>query len=595
MNVNYTQSIQETESLIEKLKIRDNYFSILRLAAFIAFITFLIFSLGTWQVGWIVSAIALGIVFVQSVLLHLKNHEKLTTAQTRKQLLENEISCLRPGPNAYYNGAYFKDADHDYTSDMDVFGPHSLFQYINRCATGVGNKALAGWLSQAQSPGQIARRQEAIREVAQKQAWCEDLRVSLFAKRIRDFDKEHLPSIQKTLASPRKLPYWIAASYSLTTLTLLSIIFAGISASILLFPIIFNSLLLMKWGRFIKGIRAQLDGREKTLNDYQKILTGFEGQTFEAPCLRDMQKELIHQNMSAGEAIGKLQLLSKKLDYSLSVIVGAVLNIFFVWDLVYCSRVSAWFDRFAPQTAQWFDVAGRLEALISLANLQNNHPTWTYAEFVDSRGFCVEGKNLGHPLIPAHERICNDYQFKTGTMVNIVTGSNMAGKSTFLRTIGVNIILARAGAVVCASELRLSHFRIMTYLTITDSLAENTSTFYREIKRLKKILDSARKDNNVLLLLDELLRGTNSGDKARGSMAIARELIVCKIPAIIATHNLELAQMEHSYPDDIENYYFDIIIDPDHQMRFDYKLKPGICNTFNASLLLREIGIDIQV
>lgn len=589
----YQSRIKDIETHISQLRKRDNFFNTARLAAFILFIVALIFSIDKGSSVIILSTLLLLVVFIQVVLMHLKNHNLLTTEITRKHMLEGEIASLELKPGAYYSGKYFISHDHDYTTDMDVFGDGGLYHYINRCATGVGNRSLALWLSEEFPLEHIMQRQSAIKEIAEKKQWCEELRVDLFERRIEDYKREHLPEIRKTIATPAHIKSWIVISYSLLVLSLAGIIFAGFNASLILLPVFINSLINYRMGKFTSTIRRQLEGRERTLNDYHRILTSFESQAFSSAYLKQMQQELKLDEVSATKSIAKLQNLSKKLDYSLSMIVGAVLNLFFLWDVILCRRIALWFDLYAPKTTQWFDVAGRLEALISLANLQNNHPQWQYPHFTDE-GFHLKGKNLGHPLIAQSERVNNDFSLEGSTLVNIITGSNMAGKSTFLRTIGVNIILAKAGAVVCAEDFYLSHFRIMTYLTITDSLAENTSTFYREIKRLKKILDSARKDNNVLLLLDELLRGTNSADKAKGSMAITRELISYKVPAIIATHNLELADMKSRFPDDIENYYFDIIIDEQNKMRFDYKLKYGICDTFNASLLLKEIGIDIS-
>jgi DNA mismatch repair ATPase MutS len=589
----YHSRIKETEIVISRLQKKDNYFYTARLASFLLFLLFLILSISSGNSILIVSTIVLLIAFTRIVLLHLKNHALLTRELTRKELLENEIECLHHQPNAYSDGEYFADANHDFSPDMDVFGKGGLFHFINRCATGVGNKALAKWLAHESPLDAIMQRQSAISEISKLPEWSEELRVGLYRRRISDFGKEHLPNINRTVPEPKNLKLWITVSYGILALTLAAILIGGIGSVILLVPATFNMILNLRMGAFTKTIRAQLDGREKTLNDYRRILTAFEEKKFNSTCLIQMQQELNHEKTNATTAIEKLQELSKKLDYSLNMLVGVILNLFFIWDIIICRKITHWFDVYAPMTEKWFDVAGRLEALLSLANIRNNFPSWNFPTFKNEK-FTLDGKNLGHPLIPEKERVCNDYTLEETTFLNIVTGSNMAGKSTFLRTIGVNIILAKSGAPVCADELILSHFRIMTYLTITDSLAENTSTFYREIKRLKKILDSARKDNNVLLLLDELLRGTNSADKAKGSMAVVKELIKYNVPAIIATHNLELAEMKSRYPQEIENYYFDIIIDKENKMRFDYKLKHGVCNTFNASLLLKEIGIDIN-
>ena len=589
----YKERIKEIEILIAKLQRKDNIFNTLRLSSFIAFLVTLAISLGGngKATGFVISGILL-FAFVRVVLMHLNNQSKLDTALTRKKMLENEINCLKLKDNTYYSGSSFHSPDHDFSYDMDLFGNNSIFHYINRCATGVGNKALSGWLAEEHPLDEILKRQEAVKELSREKEWCEDLRVGLFKTRIEDFKKEHLPDIRKTLSAPKNLRLWINISYGLMLLAIVGIAFFAVNPAILLILLFLNSLLNFRYGKYTKIIRAQLEGRENTLRDYHKILTAFELKKFHSVYLKNLQNALSQDKISATKSIARLQNLSKKLDYSLGMLTGLVLNIFLLWDIVLCRKVTEWFENHAEKTKQWFQVAGSLEAIISLANIHNNHTEWNFPVFHEN-GFRLEGKNLGHPLIPEIDCVSNNFSLMKDSWINIITGSNMAGKSTFLRTIGVNIILAKAGSVVCAESLNISHFRIMTYLTITDSLTENTSTFYREIIRLKKILDSARQDNNILLLLDEMLRGTNSADKARGSMAIVRELIHHKVPAIVATHNLELAEMQKEFPVNISNYYFDIIIENDSTMSFDYKLKPGVCNTFNASLLLKKIGIDV--
>jgi DNA mismatch repair ATPase MutS len=590
----YEIKIEELLKTISDLKRKDHLFSLIRLISFILFIIALIFGIsGNNLLIIIIIAVLLLIIFMRSVLVHLNNSEKLARENFRMQIFQNEIRCLLHQGNEYFDGNHFKNPDHDYSFDMDLFGKNSIFQYINRSATGVGNKALAEWLSKEYPPDEILKRQEAVKELAKNKEWCEDLRTELFKNRIEDFKKEHLPEIKETISSPKNLKAWITLSYGLMLLTIFTIAVFSVNGIVLLIPIFLNSLLNFRFGKFTKTIWAQLEGRENTLRDYNKVLTAYEEKEFQSDYLKNLRKELSKDNMSATQAIARLQNISQKLDYSLGMLTGAILNIFLLWEIVLCRKVSIWFRNFAEKTSEWFQVVGKLEALISLANLQNNHPGWSYPEF-QKDGFHLDGKNLGHPLIPESERVCNDFSMKKGSWINIITGSNMAGKSTFLRIIGVNVILAKSGAVVCAEKFTLSHFRIMTYLTITDSITENTSTFYREILRLKNILDTVRKDNNILLLLDEMLRGTNSADKSRGSIAIVRELIQHKVPAIVATHNLELAGMQKDFPNHITNYFFDIIIENDSTMRFDYKLIPGICKTFNASLLLKKIGIDVD-
>jgi DNA mismatch repair ATPase MutS len=593
MENHYKQLIENLDSMIMRLEKVDNYYSIGRLLGFIFFLLSLAIAISSGSVIWIIVSLIALPVFIAILLGHFRMLEQKKELETKRNIYRNEIKVLNLKGNDYYNGQDFIDPEHDFTSDMDVFGDHSVFSYVNRCATGVGNLQLSDFLSGKSPITEITARQEATKEFADRNEWCVNLRTDLYTRKIRNFSSEYLPEIKTGTKKIRRPEIWIITSYLILFLCLLGVVFWGMNLSLLIIPIFFNIIVFHFTGKFIRGIKAELDGREKILNDYRKILYEYESQEWKSGYLIHLKQQLKKDDISATQAIARLGNLSQKLDYTLNMIMAFILNFFFLWDLVITLRIARWFDEYATKTSDWFKVIGKVEAVLSLANLQFNHPEWVYPEFAEN-GFKFKGHELGHPLIPAHQRVCNDFICHEEKGVSIVTGSNMAGKSTFLRTVGVNILLARSGGPVCAKSLTLSHFRIMTYLNITDSLSENTSTFYREIKRLKKILDSARNDNNVLLLLDELLRGTNSADKARGSIAITRELIKNKIPAIIATHNLELADLQKDFPRHIENYFFDITIDANKKMTFDYKIKHGICNTFNASLLLREIGIDIN-
>lgn len=289
----YKERIKEIEILIAKLQRKDNIFNTLRLSSFIAFLVTLAISLGGngKATGFVISGILL-FAFVRVVLMHLNNQSKLDTALTRKKMLENEINCLKLKDNTYYSGSSFHSPDHDFSYDMDLFGNNSIFHYINRCATGVGNKALSGWLAEEHPLDEILKRQEAVKELSREKEWCEDLRVGLFKTRIEDFKKEHLPDIRKTLSAPKNLRLWINISYGLMLLAIVGIAFFAVNPAILLILLFLNSLLNFRYGKYTKIIRAQLEGRENTLRDYHKILTAFELKKFHSVYLKNLQNAL---------------------------------------------------------------------------------------------------------------------------------------------------------------------------------------------------------------------------------------------------------------------------------------------------------------
>lgn len=595
MNVieNYQKWIDKWEQMLEKLRKKDQFHSVLRFILFIGFILAVSFLFDKITIVTITIAGIVLIGFIIVLRKHFRIRDEVENLKNCIAIYKNEIACITKGKNEYYNGSAFIDPEHDFTSDMDVFGKNSLFALLNRSATGVGNASLAAILSGIRSKDEIIASQNAVQELADNRDWTFLVRKRLFRSRISDFSKQYFPSIKNTEKPKGGFKTSIIISQIILLATIIAIILTNGSGIILLIPVFFNAMINSRAGAFIQRTKLQLEGRKKIIDEYAFVIKKIEEEKWYASTIKGWQQKLMHENHSASDALNSLTQLTRQSEYSINMIVGAILNLFFLWDLIICLRIYKWFNRYADKTHDWFEVVGELEAHISLSKIVHNYPAWVFPEIIES-DFFFESKQMGHPLIFHEKRVCNDFIMHKPTTTSIITGSNMAGKSTFLRTIGVNVILSHAGAPVCASFMKLSLFPVMTYLTITDSLSEGTSTFYREIKRLQKILERVREQPNTLLLLDEMLRGTNSADKAKGSIAISRELIQSAVPSVIATHNLELAELVSEFPDKVRNYYFDISVDQSGQMAFDYLLKEGVCNTFNASLLLKQIGINID-
>ncbi|HQY12214.1 MAG TPA: MutS family DNA mismatch repair protein, partial [Ferruginibacter sp.] len=250
-----------------------------------------------------------------------------------------------------------------------------------------------------------------------------------------------------------------------------------------------------------------------------------------------------------------------------------------------------WKQQNKENVMHWFESLGSFEAVSSLATLSFNHPDWCFPVFVE-QDFFMEGKQVGHPLIPVEKRVNNPVKIDKAGELMLVTGSNMAGKSTYLRSIGINTILAMAGAPVCAGYFCLSPVQIISSMRIADNLEESTSTFYAELKKLKTIIDKVNNNEKVFILLDEILRGTNSLDRHTGSVALIKQLIKKNASGIIATHDVELAKMKTEFPSNILNHHFDVQVNKD-ELYFDYRLKEGICTSLNASILMKKIGIEL--
>ncbi|HEX5667338.1 MAG TPA: DNA mismatch repair protein MutS, partial [Chitinophagaceae bacterium] len=305
----------------------------------------------------------------------------------------------------------------------------------------------------------------------------------------------------------------------------------------------------------------------------------------------ELKNELGIGVTTATHSIHKLNRIFNRFDYRLNPLVFIPLNTLVLWDLQQVLQLEKWKEANNHKIDHWFHTLAEFEALSSLGTLAFNHPGWTFPELnAEQPEFTAGG--LGHPLIDPNKSVVNNYSTIGKAQISIITGSNMAGKSTFLRSVGVNMVLACMGAPVYASHLRISPLKVMSSMRVKDNLEESTSTFYAELKKLKSIIDAVKRKEPLFILLDEILRGTNSHDRHTGSKSLIRQLVHDNATGIIATHDLELASLEKEFPASIHNFHFDVQIDGP-ELYFDYTLKTGICQSFNAAILMKKIGIEL--
>jgi len=328
----------------------------------------------------------------------------------------------------------------------------------------------------------------------------------------------------------------------------------------------------------------------RILNHFSEAISAVMDENWKSPMCRQIAKDLKGKGeKKLSVQIKRFSLLISHLTFGLTD-VGSILNAVMLWNIRQLFAIENWKNENHEGLTKAFDVIASFEALISLSSLNTNYPEWCFAEINEQKEYTLKAKSIGHPLIPSQLRVDNDYLLDNELKIDIITGSNMAGKSTFLRTLGINTVLALSGAPSCASSMDVSRMLIFTYMRIRDSLNESTSTFKAELDRLQALIKMLDNSGKVYFLIDEMLRGTNSVDKYLGSKAVIEKLISQNAVGIVATHDLQIAGLVQKYPDYIRNYYFDIQMEAD-EMRFDYKLKEGECKTFNASLLLQRIGI----
>lgn len=599
MKAFYEKNIQQTQQELAALDKSINANSLMRLALIIigAIALFQIFQMNNvWILLGAVFAIVLGFAYLvlrQSKLEKLRDEKKAYL-----RVNENELHVEATSQNMYEDGKDFDDPKHAYISDLDIFGEKSLFAVINRAATVDGVRTLASWFQAPAQKQAILDRQHAAAELEGKREWTQLLQTKLL---FNLGQKTNIKTFLKRYLEDEALNF--GSSFMRLYVKIVPFIFVvGILVSLLVTPI-WNYLLLLAivhllWAMALGGrvsyFSSRIDKIGFTLISYADAVKMVEDEKFSAPLNQRLQAALKTNNQAhLSTAFKHLGGLVDKLDARNNILVGAFLNMLMLWDFKQVLAIVDWKKNYEGNVLKAFEIIASFEALVSLATLKSNHHTWVEPTILDnpqSEGIVAEAIN--HPLIPTHLAVANDYNAQDH-QVALITGSNMAGKSTFLRTIGINAVLAYAGGVVFAKQFALPIYSLVSYMRIKDSLNESTSTFKAELDRMKFILGKLASDPHTFVLIDEMLRGTNSVDKYLGSKAIIRKILAIDGKGIVATHDLQLASMEEEYAEKLKNFHFDIQV-RDGEMLFDYKLKDGKCTIFNASLLLKGIGVDVQ-
>jgi len=594
----YQSRIEHLQVEFENLSAQSKRYSFLRLMIIIiGFIA--IFVLGQISAVAVIAGVILTFIVFAIV---LKKHDKIDRQRKHTDLMlrinDNEIHSLMRFENVYYDGNRFDQPGHFYTNDLDVFGPFSLFGVINRCRTYHGNQFLSQWLGNVDSLDDINHRRQAVLELENEPEWRQNLFADLF-----EIEDEHDINFAEKVRNELNTDLdFINASWLKIYRKLVPVIWIGlcigtyfnsaIGSKLMITFLLVNLGITMKFVKPITRIQNRLSKSGYLLGRFMRSLHRIMSRSWNS----DLNKSKVSQFQANSRdennpivVLDELKSIIDKLDYRLNLVATFFLNGIALWDILMIDKLSQWKKDHLHKIEDIFGLIGHFEAIASLSTWAYNHSNYTYAD-LDENHFHLETEGALHPLIPHGQNVANDFKLKDSDRINIVTGSNMAGKSTFLRTIGTNMILAYAGTKVAADKFNTSVVQIMSYMRIKDALEENVSTFKAELNRVELMLSLVKKKSKCLILIDEMLRGTNSKDKLKGSINITKKLIDEGAYAMIATHDIKLAELESNYPDVIQNYYFDIdFLDGD--LKFDYKLKDGICENFNASFLLKQIGV----
>ncbi|MEO6453553.1 MAG: hypothetical protein ABIN97_05740 [Ginsengibacter sp.] len=590
----YSERLQQLQKKLFSLLEKKSHLGVWRFLAAVVLIAAIYF-LWSYNLGLIIIvSIILFAVFIKLIFADNDNNYAIQHTRHLIKINEDEQRALQHDYYHFADGKEFMQENHMYANDLDIFGRASLFQYINRTTSEPGSSLFAQWLLNASEVETISERQNAIKEIAQKTEWQQELQAIGKEKKIQTNTKERLQAWLLEPNSFLKFKPWNWLRYLLPGIICFAValyIFDRIQLPVLIYFLMAFVVIAYIINKKVSPIHEQLSKMVDELDVLSASIKLLEKTSFTSPLLIKMQQLLISQNNSASGELKSIKNILERLDLRYNLVLAAPLNILLLWSLQQVISLEKWKDKNKGHVIGWFDMLGYFEALNSFGILSFNHPEWSFPLLKDKH-FFIDGKQVGHPLINKNKRVDNNIKIERSGELMLVTGSNMAGKSTYLRCIGINIVLAMAGAPVCADYFILSPVKMISSMRIADNLEESTSTFYAELKKLKTIIEQVNKEEKIFILLDEILRGTNSLDRHTGSVALLKQLIKHNGVGIIATHDVELAKLKDTYPENILNYHFDAEITND-ELYFDYLLKPGICTSLNASVLMKKIGIDL--
>ncbi|HMD87321.1 MAG TPA: DNA mismatch repair protein MutS [Terriglobia bacterium] len=487
-------------------------------------------------------------------------------------------------------GERFQSASHPYSRDLDVFGVGSLFELLSTARTRVGQETLAKWLLAPASPDQVHSRQAAVADLRTRLDLREDLAV--LAEEARSLAPAEVLAAWgegKPLLASRLLRFVSAMLACLWLLSLAVWMVWGLGYPALVISAVNVSLNLAYRRRVGKAV-SDAESAAHDLGLFAAVLARLEAEQFEAPRLVDLREALQSQGRPPSVWIARLNRLMEYLDSRRNLIVKSI-DFFVLWTLQCACAVEAWRKQTGPAVRGWLATVGEFEALSALGGYAYEHPADVFPEFAETSP-CFEAEGLAHPLLLDRDAVRNDLRLGGNLRVLIISGPNMAGKSTLVRAVGISAVLAQCGAPVRARRLRLSPLAVGASICVLDSLQGGISRFYAEIRRLKQIIDLTQGPLAVLFLLDEFLQGTNSQDRRLGAEAMVRRLVERGAIGLVTTHDLALAQIAEGLRPRAANAHFQDRLE-DGKLIFDYRLQPGVVETSNALNLMRSIGLDV--
>ena len=588
----YQKQIDHYTARLKQIKKRRNLITLAKLLTFgyMIFLIYLLINHSTQPLLLLGIGAILVFIFLTLWDSQIIYRQHLIEELLRINTLESDY--LAGNFSALDQGERFNDPAHPYAHDLDLFGEDSLFQHLNRTVTFSGTQKLVSWLlSLSKDPEVIHSRQQAAEELCAEPEWCQHFRAAGALHPTQALDAVILKSGPTespffSKHSTARLILWIANTIVIVSWAVTSFTPLPFSISLVLSLLQLSALAL-----YIKKINAyhqRLNLFLKTISNYLPLVRLIHDQSFRSPYLQKIRHSLFTPESNSLQALTQLHRIQNSLDQRGNIVIAFILNGLYLKDFHTLLRLDHWRKKYGPDIETWTDVLSEADALISMANYRFNHPAYCLPVICQDR--LLDTEEIGHPLLKSERNVTNDFSIRSLHQIAIVTGANMAGKSTFLRTIGVNLILAQSGNVVCSRYFAFQPMTLFTSMRTTDSLSKDTSYFHAELLRLQQLVNIAQQEDKVFIILDEMLKGTNSVDKLNGSLAFLKRILSYPISGLVATHDLALGELADDFPEHFFNVCFEIV-HSGSQITYDYKLHPGISSNMNASILLKQMGL----
>lgn len=586
----YKSNSQSYSQELKAINTKYNTISFLRFISILLLLGSLFYYIKTSESVFVISAIVLFAGFIVLMRIHSKLSFQKKIKSALVKINENEITYLERKSIPFENGAEFNDFHHPYAYDLDIFGEHSLFQNLNRTATFIGKKTLAKQLLTLLPNVEILKNHNAVQELKEKLNWRQEFLA--LAKVGQDSETFYKTLLQWRVYNSMPLSKGaVVISYLLPALFASCIIGYLITSNMVFLT--YSSFLFVinlgVLGNFTKRIQmeiAQSENINTIISQYSLLVQKIEEENFESEKLKVLQQKLNFKNQKASAHLQKLAELFSNMETIGNFVTALLFNGTFLFNLHVLKSMIAWKKEHAEVLEEWLEVIGEFEMLNSLANFAYNNPDFVYPEL--NSDYEISFSDLSHPLLNPASRVGNEVQFQPQSFM-ILTGSNMSGKSTFLRSLGINMVLSGMGSPVCASQANVHPLPVLVSMRLSDSLSDSESYFFAEIKRLKQIMDELEA-NPAFVLLDEILRGTNSDDKRNGTIEVVKKVIAKKAIGAIATHDIEVCLTTNEFPDILTNKCFEVEIS-NNELHFDYTLRDGICKNKSATFLMKKMGV----